>query len=357
MINNQYKIGEFAVLMNVSVKSLRRWDKSGILVADRSDGCHRYYNQKHIDQLTQLQSENSSKLTRKKIYRYKDITGERFGKLLVLERVDDWIGANGHRHIQWLCQCDCSNTCIVKGSSLNSGYNKSCGCSQYGDSHTKKMWEQYHDLNPDETLAESLLNINVPTSIIRNPDKKNVGKFQDLSGNTYGLWSVLKRGNTRYYKNGGQAICWECQCECGVIKEVPGRDLKSGASQSCGCMANMSRLEYHVRQCLDADNIPYKYQHKYVDLQGVGGKLLSYDFILYDDYGNELCAIECQGEQHYRPIKKFGGAKQLLKQQIHDQLKKEYALNVLHIPLYEVTYVNTLKSDVYNVLKSCNVIK
>jgi hypothetical protein len=63
-----------------------------------------------------------------------------------------------------------------------------------------------------------------------------------------------------------------------------------------------------------------------------------------------MCVIECQGEQHYRPIKKFGGAKQLLKQQIHDKLKREYAENVLHVPLHEVLYTAMTKDDVYKVM-------
>lgn len=138
--NRTYKLSEFAVLAGVSVKSLQRWDKNGVLVADRTDGCHRSYTQKHLDLLNQLRAENSSKLSRKKNFRFEDLTGKRFGKLLVLERAEDWVGANGHRHIQWLCQCDCGNQVVIKGSSLRAGYNKSCGCSQYGDGETKCMW-------------------------------------------------------------------------------------------------------------------------------------------------------------------------------------------------------------------------
>lgn len=43
--NRTYKLSEFAVLAGVSVKSLQRWDKNGVLVADRTDGCHRSYTQ------------------------------------------------------------------------------------------------------------------------------------------------------------------------------------------------------------------------------------------------------------------------------------------------------------------------
>lgn len=348
-----YRLGEFAKLMNVSVKSLQRWDKNGMLVADRTDGCHRSYSQKHIDELQRLRAENSSKLTRKKNYKYKDLTNVRFDKLKVICRADDWIGANGHRHIQWLCECDCGNRVIVKGSSLNSGYNKSCGCSQYGNSETKQMWSEYYDMSPDEAFEQAMKKpLPEVTTVKKEP---HYGKFQDLTDMTFGLWKVKQRAETRHYKSGGQAVCWLCECRCGTLKSVPGRDLKSGASQSCGCISNMSWLEYYTKQYLQEHNIKFEYQKKYEDLQGVGGKLLSYDFIIVNNNNEPICAIECQGEQHYRPIKKFGGAKQLLKQQIHDELKKKYAEKILQIPLYEILYTRVTQADVYEYLDSLSI--
>ena len=64
----------------------------------------------------------------------------------------------------------------------------------------------------------------------------------------------------------------------------------------------------------------------------------------------DFCLIECQGEQHYRPIKKLVVQKKLLKQMKNDEMKKDYAVNVLHIPLYEVLYTNMSKQDVYAAL-------
>lgn len=347
-----YKLGEFAELMNVSVKSLQRWDKNGVLVADRTDGCHRSYSQKHIDKLIELKTQNSSKLTRKKNFRFKDLTNMYFGDLKVIERTDDWIGANGHRHIAWLCECKCGNRVTIKGSSLNAGYNKSCGCSQFGDSETKHMWQEYHNMSPDEVIANTELN--KPVAITKHVASKSSGVLIDLTGQYFGLWKVIERAETRKYSGGGQAVCWKCQCKCGVIKSVPGRDLKSGASQSCGCMSSMSWLEYYTKQYLIDHNIQYEYQKKYSDLQGVGGKLLSYDFLIFKN-NIPSSIIECQGEQHYRPIKKFGGAKTLLKQQIHDKLKMCYARDVLNVSLYEILYTCQTQKDVYDTLDSFNL--
>lgn len=54
----------------------------------------------------------------------KDISGQRFGKLIAVQR----IGSTRNKHATWLCQCDCGKTSIVDSSSLISGNTKSCGC-------------------------------------------------------------------------------------------------------------------------------------------------------------------------------------------------------------------------------------
>ncbi len=55
-----------------------------------------------------------------------DLTGKKFGRLVVLKKVDnDKWGAH-----QWLCKCDCGEEKIIRGSSLKSGHTKSCGCLQ-----------------------------------------------------------------------------------------------------------------------------------------------------------------------------------------------------------------------------------
>lgn len=56
-------------------------------------------------------------------YNFKDLTGQRFGRLLVisLNYID-----NGKAY--WNCKCDCGNQLSVLRSSLTSGNTKSCGC-------------------------------------------------------------------------------------------------------------------------------------------------------------------------------------------------------------------------------------
>ena len=42
-MDKQYKINEFAKMINISVRTLQRWDKDGILKAFRTPTDRRYY--------------------------------------------------------------------------------------------------------------------------------------------------------------------------------------------------------------------------------------------------------------------------------------------------------------------------
>ena len=53
-----------------------------------------------------------------------DITGERFGKLVVIS----FAGRNKHYAALWNIKCDCGNIKIVHGPHLKRGAVKSCGC-------------------------------------------------------------------------------------------------------------------------------------------------------------------------------------------------------------------------------------
>lgn len=60
--------------------------------------------------------------------RAKDMTGARFGRLVVIRKADlEKPTANGNR-LGWLCRCDCGNTIITTRKALLSGKVASCGC-------------------------------------------------------------------------------------------------------------------------------------------------------------------------------------------------------------------------------------
>jgi len=66
-----------------------------------------------------------------------DITGKKFGRLLVLS-ADKF--SNSKRHIVWKCMCDCGNETSAIGSELRLGHKRSCGCFHLDvllETHTK----------------------------------------------------------------------------------------------------------------------------------------------------------------------------------------------------------------------------
>lgn len=56
--------------------------------------------------------------------KYVDLTGQRFGKLVVLNRKN----LPGDGNVIWECLCDCGNKVFVTSSSLRSSKARSCGC-------------------------------------------------------------------------------------------------------------------------------------------------------------------------------------------------------------------------------------
>lgn len=57
-----------------------------------------------------------------------DITGQRYGRLVVTNRAKDYVSPKGYVAVNWECRCDCGNTTIVRGCNLKRGATISCGC-------------------------------------------------------------------------------------------------------------------------------------------------------------------------------------------------------------------------------------
>ncbi len=56
-------------------------------------------------------------------FNFIDMTGQRFGRLLVLGR-----GPNRAGYVAMTCQCDCGETPLINARSLRTGLTRSCGC-------------------------------------------------------------------------------------------------------------------------------------------------------------------------------------------------------------------------------------
>lgn len=210
----------------------------------------------------------------------KDLTGQRFGLLVVVERAEDRIYSNGQHKIYWLCQCDCGNRKIIHSGSLKSGATTSCGC--------------------------------IKTQRFRHPPK-------DLTNCKFGKLTAIKRVEDHIQKCGKRKTQWLCKCNCGNECIVLTSELLKGNIKSCGCMK--SKGEYIIKEYFDKNNIDYEAQKTFDDLRGIKNGLLSYDFYL----PNTKVLVEYQGEQHIRSVQRFGGEEKFQKQKEHDKRKREYA--------------------------------
>lgn len=124
------------------------------------------------------------------ILNIKDLSGQKFGRLFVVER----IGLNKQGNSTFLCKCDCGNEKIVRGASLLNGETQSCGCirkerikkyneqtkkkyntydltGEYGIGYTSKGEEFYFDIEDYELIKDYCWSMNDNYIIARNDDK------------------------------------------------------------------------------------------------------------------------------------------------------------------------------------------
>jgi hypothetical protein len=122
--------------------------------------------------------------------RAKDLTGLRFGRLVVVRR-----DGSKSRAPAWICRCDCGqDVCITSG---NLSRQKSCGC-------------------------------------LRREKTKQISKVRplhDLTGHRFGRLTVISP-SAQTDRNRR----WNCICDCGSERSVFARSLLFGVSTSCGCL-------------------------------------------------------------------------------------------------------------------------
>ena len=127
-----------------------------------------------------------------------DLTGQRFGMLTCISRAPSRGGQS-----YWNCICDCGNKTTVRMSHLRSGTTKSCGCYR-----TK-------------------------SKVIDMP-----------IGSKWGRLTIL----SQVPETPGS---WYCQCECGNICIVKGKDLRRGHTCSCGCLKKESAAKNGRKSLID----------------------------------------------------------------------------------------------------------
>ena len=76
-----------------------------------------------------------------------------------------------------------------------------------------------------------------------------MGKFIDLTGQTFGRLTVIGQAGYHYLPSGQRDMKWLCKCSCGnpVLHAVVGHSLKQGRSTSCGCYSQECRSKIHLK--------------------------------------------------------------------------------------------------------------
>lgn len=120
--------------------------------------------------------------------RAKDLRGQKFGRLTVVDRVEKPEGTKDRRSY-WLCKCECGAKSVTRGAHLVSGTTQSCGC-----------------LNAE-------------------------GVSKDLTGRVFGQLKAVRVIDRR--TNNGNRI-WMCECSCGKTAFVSSSSLLGGNTLSCG---------------------------------------------------------------------------------------------------------------------------
>lgn len=101
-----------------------------------------------------------------------DLTGQRFGRLTVIERANK--PGEGYSPT-WLCKCDCGNTKIVVGQSLRSGITVSCGCWQR-ENNPRNMVRTHKDAKLGMVAGTSISRIQNP-AMYRNNTTGHTGVY------------------------------------------------------------------------------------------------------------------------------------------------------------------------------------
>jgi len=77
-----------------------------------------------------------------------DLTGQRFGKLVVTGRA----GTSSSGNATWWCLCDCGNTTRPSGSDLRLGRSQTCGCGNVRprSGEARRLWDNVAVRGADE---------------------------------------------------------------------------------------------------------------------------------------------------------------------------------------------------------------
>lgn len=111
--------------------------------------------------------------------------------------------------------------------------------------------------------------------------------------------------------------------ECGNIFKVRPIHFLKYYVRCNECYYNgQSKKEEEIDKYLKSLNIKFKRQYTFDDCKNI--RLLPFDFAIFDNNNNLSFLIEYHGEQHYKPVERFGGEEKFIKTRNNDIIKEKY---------------------------------
>ncbi len=285
-----------------------------------------------------------------------DLTGQRFGRLVVLESTD----LRSNSSVKWKCQCDCGNICYVSSMALQKGDTQSCGCLSQekrianhkdltGQRFGRLVARQY--LSSVDTLSYSgwLCDCDcgnetfVLTQALTSGATTSCGCYakectrerliqtaEDLTGQIFGNWHVLNRDMSHI----GNKAYWICKCKCGTIRSVAAQSLKAGTSISCGC-SGASKGEMAIKNILDINFIKYETEKTFPSCRFPKTNYFArFDFFIDNKY-----IVEFDGKFHYQTTSGWNTEEHFQNTQERDQYKNQWCKDN-NIPLIRIPYTH-----------------
>ena len=281
-----------------------------------------------------------------------DMTGQKCGKLLVLYEATR---KSKKEPIKWVCQCECGNQTQVRTTDLRNGHTASCGKCKYrkkdikgqrfgkvvvleeapSDSQGNAVWKCKCDCGKEfYTLGTRLRNGNTTSCGCIRINKFiefNKTRALDLTNQRFGELVAIAPTEKRE----GSKVVWKCQCSCGKEIYVSSSNLTTGNTKSCGCL-KISLGENRIVQILTNNNVNYETQKTFSNLSFENGYKARFDFYL----PNYNTIIEYDGKQHFiQGNGVFDNEEKFAKTQEHDFIKNEYCKNN-NITLIRIPYTH-----------------
>lgn len=303
-------------------------------------------------------------------HRYKDLTGERFGRLTVIRQVVYETNRNNNRY--WLCRCECGNEMIAPTTNLFSGKSHQCRQCSIQDSHKDIVGQRFGKLvvnNVEYIIDDQGVYKTICTCLCDCGNTKKVLRSSLISGRTISCGCAVTDSNfkdrtgdiinnvafisvNRKANDGG--YLWNCKCPyCGQIFVANPQHIKNFSVISCGCQAQ-SRGEVLISQILEKLNVHFETEYSFHDC--VYERPLRFDFCVFFNHSPVLL-IEYDGLQHFKSIQYFGGDDGFHTRQICDEIKNQYC-DMHDIPLVRIPY-DMKYEEIYNTIRNaiCDVYK